>query len=102
MHSCEQAGLRNSRRFLTYVQTLLRLRRENDALRDGKLWHLAADDSSYIFFRESDEEKLVIAFSDGANSKTVNLSLQGTPAEAAAGISTIFGNGRGRSGRAAA
>ncbi|MGB7728317.1 MAG: alpha-amylase family glycosyl hydrolase [Candidatus Acidiferrum sp.] len=76
-----------------YVQTLLRLRRENDALRDGKLWHLAADDSSYIFLRESDEEKLVIAFYDGANSKTVNLSLQGTPAEAAAGISTIFGNG---------
>jgi glycosidase len=76
-----------------YVQTLLRLRRENDALRGGKLWHLASDDSSYVFLRESDEEKLVIAFHDGANVKTVNLSLQGTPAEAVAGISTIFGNG---------
>jgi hypothetical protein len=33
------------------VQTLLHLRREHDALRGGKLWHLAADDSSYIFIR---------------------------------------------------
>lgn len=76
-----------------YVQTLLRLRQEHDALRGGKLWHLASDDSSYIFLRASDEEKLVIAFHDGADAKTVNLSLQDTPAEAAAGISTIFGNG---------
>ena len=75
------------------MQTLLRLRRENDALRDGKLWHLASDDSSYIFLRESDEEKLVIAFHDGRTRRQLNLSLQGTPAEAAAGISAIFGNG---------
>lgn len=74
-----------------YVQTLLRLRREHDALRGGKLWHLASDDSSYIFLRESDEEKLVIAFHDGAGPKTVSISLRDTPAEAAAGISPLFG-----------
>ncbi len=77
-----------------YVQTLLRLRREHDALRGGKLWHLASDESSYIFVRESDEEKLVVAFHDGASAKTMDLSLRGTPAEAAAGISTLFGNGQ--------
>lgn len=75
-----------------YVQTLLRLRREHDALRGGKLWHLACDDSSYIFLRESDEEKIVIAFHSGASPKTVSLSLQDTPAEAVAGISTLFGD----------
>jgi neopullulanase len=75
-----------------YVQTLLRLRREHDALRGGKLWHLASDDSSYIFLRESDEEKLLIAFHDGTSPKTVSLSLQGTPAATAAGISTLLGN----------
>src|SRR5271170_3394440 len=31
-----------------YVQTLLRLRREHGALRGGKLWHLASDDSSCV------------------------------------------------------
>jgi hypothetical protein len=34
---------------------------------------------------------LVIAFHDGASSKTVDLSLQGTAAEAITGISTLFG-----------
>jgi neopullulanase len=74
-----------------YVQALLRVRREHDALRTGKLWDLASDDSSYIFVRESDEEKLVIAFHKGAKSKTLSLSLQGTTAEAATGIISLFG-----------
>jgi neopullulanase len=77
-----------------YVQSLLKLRREHGALRGGKLWHLAADDTSYIFLRESDEEKLVIAFHDGMSAKAVELSLQGTPAQAAASISPLFGSGQ--------
>jgi neopullulanase len=78
-----------------YAQTLLRLRREHDALRGGKLWHLSADDSSYVFLRESENEKLVIAFHDGMNAKTVNLSLQGTPGEATGSVTSIFGNAQG-------
>jgi neopullulanase len=75
-----------------YVQTLLQLRREHDALRGGKLWHLASDDSSYIFLRESDEEKLLIAFHDGTSEKRITIPLQGTPAATAAGISRLFGS----------
>jgi len=74
-----------------YTQTLLRLRREHEALRGGKLWHLASDDSSYVFLRESDEEKLVIAFHNGSSPKTLNISLTGTPARAGAAISPLFG-----------
>jgi len=73
------------------VQTLLRLRQEHDSLRGGKLWHLACDDSSYVFLRESDEEKLVIAFHNGSSSKALTVSLQDTPAKSAAGIATLFG-----------
>jgi len=82
---------REQQEIFGYVQTLLRLRREHDALRGGSLWHLASDDSSYIFLRESDEEKLVIAFHNGANPRTMSISLQDTPAQAAAGVSTLFG-----------
>jgi glycosidase len=85
---------REQEEIFQYVQTLLRVRREHEALQVGKLWHLVSDDSRYIFLRESDEEKLVIAFHDGANPKTVSLSLRDTPAEAAAGISTLFGGGQ--------
>jgi neopullulanase len=75
-----------------YVQAVLRLRHGHDSLRGGKLWHLASDNSSYIFLRESEEEKLVVAFHNGTSEKTITLSLRDTSAEAAAGISTLFGS----------
>jgi neopullulanase len=77
-----------------YVKSLLRLRREHDSLRGGKLWHLFSDDSSYIFMRESDEERLLIAFHDGTSPKTVSVSLQATSAETTSGISVLLGDGQ--------
>jgi len=77
-----------------YVQGLLRLRRENDALRTGKLWHLASDDSSYVFLRESDEEKLVVAFHNGKSERQMTIELHDTPAKQATGISALFGAGQ--------
>jgi neopullulanase len=76
----------------TYVQSLLRLRSEHDALREGKLWDLLSDDSTFVFLRASDEEKLLVVFHPGAGTKTVTLSLQDTPAAEASGLSSIFGN----------
>lgn len=78
-------------RIFGYVQAFLRLRREHESLRGGRLWHLAADDSSYIFLRESEEEKLVVAFHNGSSTKTMGVSLKDTPAERASGILPIFG-----------
>jgi neopullulanase len=73
------------------VQAILRLRQEHDALRGGKLWHLASDEKSYVFLRESDDEKLVIAFHDGTGPKTLTIILRDTPAASAARISVLFG-----------
>ncbi len=77
-----------------YVQTLLRLRREHDALRVGKQWHLVSNDTTYVFLRESDEERLLIAFYDGASAKTLEISLDNTPGHDTAGIAPLFGNGK--------
>ena len=77
-----------------YVEGLLRLRRENDALRTGKLWHLASDDSSYVFLRESDEEKLVVAFHNGKSLREMTIELHDTPGKQAAGVSALFGTGQ--------
>ena len=77
-----------------YVQGLLRLRRENDALRTGKLWHLESDDSSYVFLRESDEEKLVVAFHNGKSERQMTIELHDTPGKQATGISAVFGGGQ--------
>ena len=75
-----------------YVQKLLRLRREHAALRGGQLWHLSSDDTSYVFLRETEEEKLVIAFHHGTQPRELNISLGDTPAQDAAGAAMLFGN----------
>jgi glycosidase len=77
-----------------YVEALLRLRREYDALRAGKLWHLESDDSSYVFLRDSDEEKLVVAFHNGKSARDMAIELEDTPGKQARGILPVFGTGQ--------
>jgi neopullulanase len=78
-----------------YVQKLLRIRREHDALRGGTLWHLAADDTSYAFLRESEEERLLVCFNNSTGEKALKISLRDTTAENTRGASTIFGAAHG-------
>jgi neopullulanase len=77
-----------------YVQSLLRVRIEHDALRNGKLTHLSADESAYVFLRNSDEEKLVIAFHKGASPRELTILLGDTVAKEASGAVVIFGKGQ--------
>lgn len=81
-------------RIFEYVQNLVQLRREHDSLREGTLWHLAADDTSYVFMRESDEEKLVVSFNVGTSPKALKISLRDTPGQQATEVNALFGNGR--------
>jgi glycosidase len=78
-------------KLLSYVKSLLRLRGEHEALRGGRLWHLAVDESTYIFLRESEDEKLVVAFHDGKSAKTINVPLKDTPARGVTSVSPLFG-----------
>jgi neopullulanase len=83
-------------RLFSYVQTLLRLRREHPVLAQGRLWHLASDDSSYIFARDSDEEKLIVAFNNSKQSHQLTIPLKNTPVQNAAGVTTLLGEARGK------
>jgi glycosidase len=75
-----------------YVEKLLRLRREHAALRGGQLWHLSSDDTSYVFLREAEEEKLVFAFHNGTQPRDLNIPLRDTPGQDAGGAAVLFGN----------
>jgi glycosidase len=77
-----------------YVQTLLRLRREHPALAGGRLWHLASDDSAYIFLRESEDARVVVAFNNAAKGREFRVLLSDTPAEGSQLAKTLFGDGR--------
>jgi neopullulanase len=90
-----QAGrTRDQQEIFAYVQALLRLRREHAALRRGQLWHLASDESSYVFARESDEELLVAAFNNAEQPRELHISLTDTPVQKASAIELLFGDAK--------
>src|SRR5437588_5300811 len=78
----------------SYVRELLRIRREHVALRGGQLWHLASDESAYVFLRESEEERVVVAFNNSDRAGELQISLKGTPMQNAAALSRLLGGAK--------
>jgi glycosidase len=85
---------REQQEIFSYVQSLLRIRREHAALRTGQLWHLASDESSYVFARETEDERLAIAFNNAAQPRELRIPLADTPAQRAAAIGLLFGEAK--------
>lgn len=78
----------------SYVKELLRIRREHPALRGGRLWHLASDESAYVFLRESEEERIVVAFNNADKTRELQVPINGTPAQNAEALSLLFGGAK--------
>lgn len=78
----------------SYVQKLLRLRREHHALQSGKLWHLFSDETSYVFLRETEEERVLVAFNNSTEPRSLKIPLNDTPAAGAAGFTLLIGQAK--------
>jgi glycosidase len=85
---------RDQQEIFSYVQALLGLRREHAALRGGRLWHLASDESSYVFVRESEEERLAVAFNNSDKPRELHIPLKDTPAQKATESALLFGEAK--------
>jgi neopullulanase len=85
---------RDQQGIFSYVQSLLKLRREHPALRGGRQWHLASDESSYVFLRESEEERLVVAFNNADQPHELRVPVTETPAQKAASVTSLFGEAK--------
>jgi glycosidase len=85
---------RDQQDIFSYVQSLLMLRRKHTALRSGQLWHLSSDESSYVFARESEEERVVVAFNNADRPRELRIPLADTPAQKAAAIGLLFGEAK--------
>lgn len=77
---------------VSYVQTLLRLRREHPALQSGFLTHLASDDSSYCFLRSTEDERLLILFNNSTQEHKVKTPLNDLLGGEVTSISSVFGD----------
>jgi len=76
------------------AQKLLRLRREHPALQAGKLWHLFSDDASYVFLRQSEEERILVIFNDAIEARTLSVPTPDTVADSVSSGSLLYGGAR--------
>jgi len=88
----EAGRTREQQGIFAHVQTLLRLRREHGALGSGRLWHLFSDEASYVFVRESEEERLLVVFHNGQQAREFHFSLSDTPVESVGRVLRLFGD----------
>jgi glycosidase len=72
-----------------YVQSVLKLRREHPALREGVLKHVAVADEYYIFTRESAGERLLVVFYKGFGS-TIQVDVTDTSIADATSVTPLF------------
>ena len=78
----------------SHVQSLLRLRQQHPALRQGRQWHVAWDDSYYAFVRETAEEKLFVVFNNSETVREITIPTEGTALENARQFENLFGTGQ--------
>jgi glycosidase len=77
-----------------YVQSLLQIRREHPALQSGRLWHIYSDETAYVFLRETEEERVLVAFNNSTEPRALRISLNDTPAKGAAGFTSLLGQAK--------
>ncbi len=78
----------------SHVQSLLRLRQQHPALRQGHQWHVGWDDSYYAFVRETAEEKLIVVFNTSEKERQITIATEGTTLENARQFENLFGVGQ--------
>ena len=88
----EQGRTREQEDLFSYVKELLRLRREHAALRGGHLLHLFSDETSYIFARESEEERLLVVFNNDSKPRQLDVDLRDTPLQGVVSVNRLFGD----------
>jgi neopullulanase len=78
----------------TYVQALLRLRREHPALQSGRLWHLYSDETAYVFLRETEDQRVLVAFNNSTEPREIKIPLSDGPAKGGAGFKSLLGQAK--------
>jgi neopullulanase len=74
------------------VQNLLQLRRRHAALRAGKLFHVFSDDDTYIFARQTEDERLLVVFNNSRKPRALTLPQANTPLADAVRTTLLYGD----------
>jgi glycosidase len=76
-----------------HLQRMIALRRQHKALRRGEQVSLFADDSSYVFLRQSGEDTLLVVFNNSGQPRHLSVSLEDTPLASSSRTAALEGAG---------
>ena len=80
-------------RMFEWTRTWIRLRREHEALRAGKLIDLFVDDETYVFARQTGAETILIAFNRENKSKEISVPVGSIGVKDGATFKSLMGDG---------
>jgi glycosidase len=80
-------------RIFAAVQKLLALRAQHPALRTGKLFHVFSDDESYVFVRQTEDQRLLVVFNNSSKARTLDIAQANTPLEDVLRAAALYGDG---------
>jgi len=60
------------------------------SLEGGHLWHLFSDDTSYVFARESEEERLLVVFNNDSKARESASRWRDTPLQGLMNATRLF------------
>ena len=92
MRFIESGRTPGQQKLFSAVQRLLALRRGHAALRTGKLFHVFSDDDSYLFVRQTEDERLLVVFNNSTKPRTMVLPQANTPMADALRATAIYGD----------
>jgi hypothetical protein len=58
------------------------------------LWHLFSDETAYVFLRETEEERAVVAFNNSSEARELKIPVSDTPAKGVGGLTLLFGQAK--------
>lgn len=90
----EAGRTREQQEIFSYVRDLLRIRRNHAAFRGGQHWHLASDESAYVFLREAEDERIIVAFNNADKARELQVPINGTRVQNVETLSLLFGGAK--------
>jgi glycosidase len=75
----------------SHIQHLLALRRDHASLRDGKLWNVFWNQTTYAFARISKDERVLVVMNVAGNAHSVAFSLSDTPLAGTSRLVPLYG-----------
>jgi len=85
----EQGRTPEQQQVFSYMKSMIALRKEHSALREGHQWTIGASEKYFVYLRDDGREKILVVFNTG--DQAIKLELRDTPVANATSFQPLLG-----------